>query len=384
MSSAIECFWIALRLGLTSFGGPVAHIGYFREEYVQKRAWLSESHFAELMAMSQFIPGPGSSQLGAAIGYERAKFFGGFCAWLGFTLPSALLMFFVAWGLDAMSLGMIYGMKLVAVAVVASAWLGMKSSLAVGFRKKVISYTALLALYLFSAPWMPVLAIFIASVCGIFFLSSESSEQELGAKKWGIGGIIALLVFVVLLLISYNGALGRDWAALAGIYHAGALVFGGGHVVLPMLQEAMVPVYMEKEAFLGGYGATQAMPGPVFTFASFLGGRCALFGSSLMGAALATVAVFLPGMLLLTAVMSVWSRLRSRQWAQRAIQGANAAVVGVLGVALLKMLLPSQGVVSGWRDLLAVALCFVMIQRRTMPVYLLVLLAAGIGSFLWE
>ncbi|MDB4294206.1 chromate efflux transporter [Akkermansiaceae bacterium] len=403
MTSALECFLVALRLGLTSFGGPVAHVGYFEEEYVQKRKWLSEERFGELMALSQFIPGPGSSQLGAAIGHERAGLLGGFAAWFGFTLPSALVLLFVAMGIGALSggyvPGMLHGMKLVAIAVVAGAWMGMRSSLATGTRKFLIALFSLVILYLMPSPWMTLVVIAVAALVGVFLLNAGKLPAKDESKTRGLGGILAMAVFFILLFLSLKGTSNSDWQQLGGIYRAGALVFGGGHVVLPMLQETMVDGgFMGKdgkEIFLGGYGATQAVPGPVFTFASFLGGHTQIFGNPWLGAGAAVVAVFLPGMLLLGGTMSVWGRLRGKEWAQKAVQGANAAVVGILGVALIKM--ATGGAIGGWQDVLgaveiflnggwqdalSVVVLFLILQKKFIPVWALVILAAGVGALI--
>lgn len=380
MNQAWECFLIALRLGLTSFGGPVAHVGYFREEYVERRKWLSEERFAELTALSQFIPGPGSSQLGAAIGHEKGGLAGGFAAWLGFTLPSALVMLFVAMGVESLSGGVIHGMKLVAITVVAHAWLGMRGSLATGWVKGLIAVLALVILYFSSAGWMTILVIAFCALLGVLFLKTgELPEKQEKSRK--LGGVIAMVVFFALLFWSLSFSGKSDAHALAGIYRAGALVFGGGHVVLPMLQDSMVGGgYMDKEVFLGGYGATQAVPGPVFTFASFLGGNTELFGSAWLGAGFGIVAVFLPGMLLLAGTMSVWGELRGKAWAQKAVLGANAAVVGVLGLALIQMIIGDGSAVAGWKDGLAVVLLFLILKKKLIPVWALVIAAGALGG----
>lgn len=382
MNRIIECFFVALRLGCTSFGGPVAHVSYFREEYVVRRRWISEEKFGELMALTQFLPGPGSSQLGAAIGHHRAGLAGGFAAWLGFTLPSAVLMVIVALGMGQLGSddgGMIKGLKLVALAVVTGAWLGMRESLSPDIKRMLIVALAFVVLWFFREPWMTILVITAAAIGGIFLLRvepkevSDASEEE---AKRGILGWLALMLFAGLLLSSFgNGHL------LGGIYRAGALVFGGGHVVLPMLHETMViDGPMTEEVFLGGYGATQAVPGPVFTFAAFLGASSNLMGNPWLGAASALVAVFLPGMLLLAGTLNIWRHLRTRSWAQKAIQGANAAVVGVLGVALVQM--ASSGSVGGIFDGLLFALFFLILRKKIIPVWALVILAALGGSLI--
>lgn len=380
MNGAIECFWVALRLGLTSFGGPVAHISYFREEYVTRRNWLSEERFGELMSLTQFIPGPGSSQLGAAIGHHRAGLLGGLAAWVGFTLPSAIVMVLVALGMGELSGnhvdGMLKGLKLVALAVVAGAWLGMRQSLAPDLRRMIMAAFVFTVLWIFTVPWMTLLMIAFSAGVGVFILPADKEIQKEKTSGRGMLGWVALIVFFVLLL----GSLGSGHL-LAGIYRAGALVFGGGHVVLPMLRDTMVTSgAMTEEIFLGGYGATQAVPGPVFTFAAFLGASANIFGNPWLGAGAALIAVFLPGMLLLGGTLNVWGRLRGRRWAQKGVKGANAAVVGVLGVALAQM--ARNGSVGGLLDACLLLAFFLILRRKLIPVWALVILAAA-GGGLW-
>jgi chromate transporter len=381
MHAAFECFWVALRLGLTSFGGPVAHVSYFREEYVARRGWVNESRFGELMSLTQFIPGPGSSQLGAAIGYERAGILGGIAAWVGFTLPSAIVLVLVAMGMkddlnSGPAEGAVRGLKLVALAVVAGAWLGMRSSLAPDLRRLVIALLVFVALWLFTAPWVTVVMITLAGLAGVFTLSAGEKIEKEKTSGRGLLGWLALLVFFALLFVSMGSN-----GPLAGIYRAGSLVFCGGHVVLPLLQESMVDGgYMKKEVFLGGYGATQGVPGPVFTFAAFLGVKANIFGNPWLGAGAALIAVFLPGMLLLGGTLKIWGRLRGKRWAQRAVKGANAGVVGVLGIALFNM--ARDGTVAGWTDALGVAILFLILRKKLIPVWALVIIAAGGGALL--
>ncbi|MDG2399441.1 MAG: chromate efflux transporter [Akkermansiaceae bacterium] len=379
MSSVIECFFVALRLGLTSFGGPVAHLSYFREEYVAQRKWITEARFAEIMSLTQFIPGPGSSQLGAAIGYERAGLAGGFAAWVGFTLPSALVLVLVALGIGDLSSnyaqGALCGLQLVALAVVAGAWVGMRKSLTPDLRRFAIALLVLVVLWFFSAPWITVLMISISGIIGIFTLSAGEKIEKQKTAGRGLLGWGALLVFFILLFIS----IGNN-SPLAGIYRAGSLVFGGGHVVLPLLQESMVDGgFMKKEVFLGGYGATQGVPGPVFTFAAFLGVKANIFSNPWLGAGSALIAVFLPGMLLLGGTMKIWGRLRGKRWAQRAVNGANAGVVGILGVALLRMA-TDPTILTGWIDATYVAILFLILRKKIIPVWALVLIAAAGGA----
>ena len=359
----------------------MAHVSYFREEYVAKRKWITESRFAEIMSLTQFIPGPGSSQLGAAIGYERAGLLGGLAAWVGFTLPSAIVLILVALGIGDLSgdlaQGALRGLKLVALAVVTGALIGMRKSLAPDLHRIIMAIVVLIALWLFPYPWMTVLMITISGFIGVFTLSAgeQFEKQKTGGR--GLLGWVALLTFFVLLFFSMGHS-----GPLAGIYRAGSLVFGGGHVVLPLLQESMVDGgYMSNEVFLGGYGATQGVPGPVFTFAAFLGVKADIFGNPWIGAGAALVAVFLPGMLLLGGTMKIWGRLRGKRWAQRAVNGANAGVVGVLGVALLRMATDST-TLTGWADATCVAILFLILRKKIIPVWALVIISAAGGALL--
>ena len=371
---------MALRLGLTSFGGPVAHVAYFRGEYVERLKWLNEDRFAELMSLTQFIPGPGSSQLGAAIGHERAGLPGAFAAWLGFTLPSAVILILVAFGMGDLSnphaAGALVGLKLTALAVVTGAWIGMLKSLAPDGRYLAIAIVALALLWFFPKPWMTLVTIVLGGLAGVTVLSPEVSSPEVKKTKSGSLGWLALITFFSLLVVSIEHP-----SALAGIYRAGSLVFGGGHVVLPLLQETMVDGgYLSQEEFLGGYGATQALPGPVFTFAAFLGLKSGILDNPLLGATAALLAVFLPGMLLLGGTLKIWSRLRGQSWSGPVVAGANAAVVGVLGVALLRM--ATDGTIAGWSDALIVMVLFALLRFKVIPVWSLVILSAAGGAFL--
>ena len=343
---------VSLKLGLTSFGGPVAHIGYFRDAYVERLKWLTEERFAELMAMTQFLPGPASSQLGAAIGYEKAGWLGGFGAWLGFTLPSALAMMAFAIGMGSVQEwfggGWIHGLKLAAVAVVTIALLGMRKALCPRWPELLMAGVALLVLFFLPMAWLQPVIILLGGLLGVVIFKGES-DQEPVEKKRGMplaGVMVALLIFVALLVVPLMFSGNRDAQGTGGLLRAGALVFGGGHVVLPLLETSTVDTgLVEKDGFLAGYGAAQAVPGPLFTFGSFLGSTMELFGNVWVGGAVGTVAIFLPGMVLLAGGLPVWNRLKHFAWARAGVRGANATVVGVLGAALLGML--TGGSVAG-------------------------------------
>ena len=384
----IECFVVSLKLGVTAFGGPVAHIGYFRETYVKDLKWLSEDRFAELMSLTQFIPGPASSQLGAAIGYEKGGWLGGFGAWLGFTLPSALAMIAFAIGMGSVQewggSGWLHGLKLSAVAVVMIALLGMRKALCPCWPEMLMAVAALVILSMAPLGWIQPLVILIGGVIGIFIFKEPSEAQSVEQKSgMPLGGIImALLIFVVLLIIPLAFHDNQNAQGTGGLLRAGALVFGGGHVVLPLLETStVVPGLVGEDAFLAGYGAAQAVPGPLFTFGSFLGADMQLFGSVWLGGAVGTIAIFLPGMVLLAGGLPVWNRLKHFAWARAGVKGANAVVVGVLGAALFGML--RGGSVQGFGDASGIVLIAFAIYFKWLPIWALVIISAVVGGIVF-
>lgn len=384
----IECFVVSLKLGVTAFGGPVAHIGYFRETYVKDLKWLSEDRFAELMSLTQFIPGPASSQLGAAIGYEKGGWLGGFGAWLGFTLPSALAMIAFAIGMGSIQewggSGWLHGLKLSAVAVVTIALLGMRKALCPCWPEMLMAVAALVILSMAPLGWIQPLVILIGGVIGIFIFKEPSEAQSVEQKSgMPLGGIImALLIFVVLLIIPLAFHDNQNAQGTGGLLRAGALVFGGGHVVLPLLETStVVPGLVGEDAFLAGYGAAQAVPGPLFTFGSFLGADMQLFGSVWRGGAVGTIAIFLPGMVLLAGGLPVWNRLKHFAWARAGVKGANAVVVGVLGAALFGML--RGGSVQGFGDASGIVLIAFAIYFKWLPIWALVIISAVVGGIVF-
>jgi chromate transporter len=343
MAPAIDVFWAFLRLGISSFGGPIAHLGYFRAEFVERRRWLSEAAFGDLVGLCQFLPGPASSQAGFAIGLLRAGIWGGVAAWAGFTLPSALLMVVFAReagriGGSAAGAGVLHGLKLVAVAVVAQAVLGMARSLCPDRARAAIAVLAVWLVVLLPGTAGQVGAILAGGAGGILVCGAgEAVTLHLPELAYGKRqAVLALAVFFVLLAIAVVPVRGLgDEAVFGAFYRAGALVFGGGHVVLPLLRSAVVgPGWMSDSAFLAGYGAAQAVPGPLFTFAGYLGRLLPGAAGGLHGAVIALVAIFLPGLLLVTGVLPFWHAVSTRPTARAALRGANAAVVGVLGAAL--------------------------------------------------
>lgn len=329
---------IFLRLGLTSFGGPVAHLGYFREEFVARRKWLSEAAYADLVALAQFLPGPASSQTGFALGMLRGGLAGGMAAWIGFTMPSAVVMVLAAYGVDVAlggaGAGIVHGLKLVAVAVVAQAVWRMAGSLAPDRVRATMAVVAAVALLLLPSVVTQVAAIVVGAGLGLALCreGAASAGAPMGVAIGRGKAVAALVVFAVLLLglPLVAGAGGLPALAEAG-YRAGALVFGGGHVVLPLLEQSFVPSgWVSADTFLAGYAVAQAVPGPLFTFGAFLGAA----QGGVAGGAVVLVAIFLPGLLLMYGALPFWDGLRRRPGAQAALRGVNAAVVGILLAAL--------------------------------------------------
>ena len=340
--SPLEVLRVFLKLGLTSFGGPVAHLGYFRNAFVVERGWLDEEAFADVLALCQFLPGPASSQTGFAIGLFRAGYLGGLAAWAGFTLPSAIAMTIVAYGAGALKGpagdGLLHGLKLVAVAIVAQAVLGMARNLAPDQPRAAIAILALAVTSFAPGGASQIVAIASGGLLGLALcrqggeVAVDEAEPAPVSRRMGL---VFLTAFFALLALSFLPARKSAPAFVAAIYRSGALVFGGGHVVLPLLQGAVVaPGYVSQSAFLAGYGAAQAIPGPLFTFAAFLGAVAGAPPGGALGASLALVAIFAPGLLILIGALPFWRQLRGRPGARAAMAGVNASVVGLLASAL--------------------------------------------------
>ncbi len=337
-----EVFRAFLKLGLTSFGGPIAHLGYFRDELVIHRKWIDEPGYADLVALCQFLPGPASSQVGFALGLLRGGPLGAFAAWAAFTLPSALLLVLFAFGASAfegpVGAGLIHGLKVVAVAVVAQAVWGMARNLAPDRARASITLAAVLIVIFVAGSIGQVAAILIGGLAGLW-LCRAAPGPAVGHLTFRVSkrvGAMSLVLFgLLLLLLPFAAGMTQGVALFDSFYRAGSLVFGGGHVVLPLLQaEVVTSGAVSNDAFLSGYGAAQAVPGPLFTFAAYLGAVMKPVPNGLIGATIALVAIFLPGFLLLIGALPFWDAFRSRPIAQAAMRGANAAVVGILGAAL--------------------------------------------------
>jgi chromate transporter len=381
--SPLEVLLIFLKLGLTSFGGPVAHLGYFRREFVVRRAWLDDRAYAELVALCQFLPGPASSQVGFAVGLMRAGYLGGLAAWAGFTLPSAAAMTLFAYGEGALKGpvgdGLLHGLKLVAVAIVAQAVIGMAQSLCPDRARATIAVLSLILMAFAPAGWAQIAIILLGALAGLIVcrqggdVAGAVAEAPISRRM----GIVFAGLCAVLLALSFVPAGASVAALVAAFYRSGALVFGGGHVVLPLLRAAVVdPGWVSDSAFLAGYGAAQAVPGPLFTFAAYLGAVASVAPGGVAGAALALVAIFTPGLLLLMAALVFWQDLRARGDVRAAMAGVNAAVVGLLGSALYNPVWTSA--VRGPTDFAIAAAGFVaLIVWRAPPLLVVVATAAA-------
>ncbi|WP_454916074.1 chromate efflux transporter [Xanthobacter sediminis] len=384
--SPAEVFRVFLKLGLTSFGGPIAHIGYFRDEVVLRRRWLDEAGFADLVALCQFLPGPASSQLGFALGILRGgSLLGGLAAWLAFTLPSALALVALALGAAAvegpLAAGLLHGLKLVAVAVVAQAVWGMAQNLTPDRPRAAIALGGVLAVVFLGGATGQIAAIALGALAGLWLCAGAASPVGAGVEVPVSRrlGVALLVLFATLLIIPpLLAGSGQAVAVFDAFYRSGALVFGGGHVVLPLLQAAVVgPGWVSPDDFLAGYGLAQAVPGPLFTFAAYLGAIMGPAPHGLAGAALALVAVFLPGLLLVTGMLPFWNALRARPAAQAAMSGANAAVVGLLGAALYDPVW--TGAIFAPEDFALALAGFLLLTRWRAPPVLVVALLATAG-----
>jgi chromate transporter len=344
-SSPLAVFLAFLRLGLTSFGGPVAHLGYFREEFVTRRRWLDEASYADLVALCQFLPGPASSQVGISIGLTRAGLAGAGAAWLGFTMPSAIALILFGYGVGAwhglLNAGWLHGLKIVAVAVVAQAVWGMARSLTPDRSRMTWATAATVLTLAWPGSLGQILAIIVGGVIGWRFLDTGDTRGEVPPLPLRIGhgtafGALALFLALLFGLPLLDEAVpSHALDLIRSFYQTGSLVFGGGHVVLPLLQSAVVPPgWVGNDTFLAGYGAAQAVPGPLFTFAAFLGTVMQPGPSGWLGGLLCLVAIYVPSFLLLLAALPFWHELRRRRSVQAALRGVNAAVVGLLLAAL--------------------------------------------------
>lgn len=382
-----EVFAAFLKLGLTAFGGPIAHLGYFRAEFVTRRRWLSDAAYGDLVALCQFLPGPASSQTGFALGLMRAGPLGALAAWTAFTLPSALLMIAFAYGAPFLSgaagAGLLHGLKLVAVAVVAQAVWGMVRSLTPDLTRLAIALAAGALAFLAAGSLGQIGAIALGALAGLALcrdgIARKADHLPIHLSK--TAGLTALILFALLLagLPLLARGTGDHTVALAdAFYRSGALVFGGGHVVLPLLEaETVRSGWIARDAFLAGYGAAQAVPGPLFTFSAYLGAVATPAPNGFAGAAIALIAIFLPGLLLVIAALPFWSSFRGSAAGQALMRGANAAVVGILAAALYDPVATSA--IHDWGDGALALAGFALLTIFRTPSWVVVLLGAATG-----
>jgi len=393
-TSVLSIFWIFLKLGCTSFGGPIAHIGYFRHEFVEKRKWLDDSSYADLIALCNFLPGPASSQVGIALGISRGGLRGGLAAWLGFTMPSALALIafayaFTEFGFNA-DAGWLHGLKIVAVAVIAQAIWGMGKTLCPDRFRATLAIIAALIVFLWSTAWGQVLSILMGGLAGWRYLEgiplnhSENSKFRVTKRAALTSWVLFWGLLIALPALSYvikDHAL----ALFDSFYRTGSLVFGGGHVVLPLLRNEVVPAgWVSDDVFLAGYGAAQAVPGPLFTFAAYLGAINVLEPNGIAGGMLALVAIFLPSYLLVVGTLPFWESLRRKMQVQSALRGVNAAVVGLLLAAFYDPVWTSSVRNTGDMALALVAFGLLMYWKLS-PFYVVIVAAIGgaaLGAFL--
>lgn len=383
--SLIEIFLVSTRLGLTSFGGPTAHLGYFHEEYVRRRKWMDEKSYADLVALCQFLPGPSSSQVGIGIGIMRAGIVGGITSFIGFTFPSVLALIAFALlmtGFDVGNAGWIHGLKIVAVAIVAHAIIGMAKSLTPDLKRKAIAILALLVTILWQTAFSQVAVILMAAFIG-FLLLDQENEGGVVQSRFPVSkqvGAICLVVFVGLLVVLplLKEITGSYWVAMFdSFYRSGSFVFGGGHVVLPLLEKEFVPTgWMSEEAFLAGYGVTQAVPGPLFTFAAYLG----TVMNGWQGGVVATVSIFLPAFLLVIGALPFWDQLRNHPKITGVIMGMNAAVIGILIAALYSPIWTSS--ILEVKDFALAVILFSMLSYWKLPPWIVVVTGAVVGLVL--
>jgi chromate transporter len=386
MSASIEVFLAFFRLGLTSFGGPIAHLGYFHDDFVVRRRWLDEKTYADLVALCQFLPGPASSQVGIAIGLSRAGYAGAIAAWLGFTMPSAIALVLFAYGVaaigGAIGSGWLHGLKIAAVAVVAQAVLAMMRALAPDRERATLAVVAAVLVLAGPSGWSQVGAIVLGGIVGVILLRSSTPIESISLPHpvSRTIGTLALALFLVLLIglpLLAAAIPSQSLRLFEAFYRAGSLVFGGGHVVLPLLQASVVPPgWVSNDAFLAGYGAAQAVPGPLFTFAAYLGAVMRPEPNGWIGATLCLIAVFLPSFLLVIGTLPFWDEFRRYPSAQAGLAGINAAVVGLLLAALYNPVW-TAGITSAVDFALGIIAFLLLFMWRTPPWLVVIISAIG-------
>ena len=386
-----QVFTAFLRLGCTSFGGPVAHIGYFRDEFVGRRKWLDERSYADLMALCQFLPGPTSSQVGMGIGFARAGLGGLLGAWIGFTLPSALLMIAFAFGVvalgDSLGSGWLQGLKVMAVAVVANAVWGMAKSLCPDRTRQGFALAAAILVLAWPGPPGHVAVILLGAVLGRLLIEADGRHEtpplalSIG-RRIGAGALILFFVLLIGLPLAVAAFPDTRLAVFESFFRAGSLVFGGGHVLLPLLQGQVVPPgWVDADTFLAGYGAAQAVPGPLFTLSAYLGAVMTPGGGIAM-ALMCLLGIFLPSFLLVVGVLPFWNALRARPQVQTALMGVNAAVVGLLIAVLYDPVWTAT--IHGPADFILLLSAFAAVAVGRVPMWLVAPAAALLGAVFAE
>jgi chromate transporter len=387
MPKSFEVFIVFLKLGLTSFGGPIAHLGFFHDEFVARRKWIDEHAYADLVALCQFLPGPASSQVGMSIGLSRAGVLGAIAAWIGFTLPSAILLVLFGLGISnfssQISMSVLHGLKIVAVAIVAQAIWQMAPKLCPDIKRAILAILSGLAVYFISSAWAQVAVIVLAGIYGYFFLKNTlelppSFLQIRLNKKIGVSCLAVFFSFLILLPIAAQKSDLQAIKYFDSFYRAGSLVFGGGHVVLPLLQSEVVPNgWVSNESFLAGYGAAQAVPGPLFTFSAYLGAVSQKEPTGWLAAGICLVAIFLPSFLLIFGTLPFWEQLRQHGKIRNAMLGVNAAVVGLLLAAFYNPVWSSA--IFNLKDLAVAAAAFLLLTVWKVPSWAVVLGTAVIA-----
>jgi chromate transporter len=388
----VEVFVAAARLGVSSFGGPIAHLGYFREEYVRRRRWLGDREFADLVALCQFLPGPASSQVGVGIGLTRGGLPCGVAAWLGFTLPSTLLLVgfaALADGTELIDGGWLAGLKMAAVSVVALAVVHMARSQAPDIPRAVIAIAAVALALAWESALSPIVALAASGLVGAFWLRAGAlpelpDAQPVRGRRRAAAFLTLFCILLALLPVLARVTSSQALDMADSFYRAGALVIGGGHVVLPLLEaEVVEPGWVSREEFVAGYGAAQAVPGPLFTFAAYLGYVMAPEPNGVAGAAIALIAIFLPGLLLVPGTLPFWALLRQRRGAQAALRGVSAGVVGILAAAFYDPVWTTS--VDGPMDVAVAFAALLLLAEGRTPIWLVVVLVglAGAGLVAW-
>ena len=385
----VQIFLIFLRLGCTSFGGPIAHLGFFRDEFVGRRKWMEERAYADLVALCQFLPGPASSQVGIGVGLSRGGLPGAVAAWSGFTMPSALALIAFGYGVvayqDVVNSGVLHGLKVVAVAVVAQAVWGMARNLCPDAQRASLAVIATCAVLAFPMPLMQVGVIVLGGLAGLVFLRAEETTEHVSlginvSRKLAIASLVLFFVGLIGLPILATAYPSHTLALVESFYSSGSLVFGGGHVVLPLLQAEVVPSgWVSNDAFLAGYGAAQAVPGPLFTFAAYLGTVLEPMPNGVVGGLICLVAIFIPSFLLVVGALPFWDELRRARSMQTALLGINAAVVGLLLAALYNPVWTSAILTAA--DFGLAITSFTLLVFWKMPAWLVVILTA-LGGWL--